>query len=119
MQDAWPPLAHDERNRCSSRQDLRSLRVKSGIAPVDRLVSAVMSQDLYKSARRVFWIMDSARRMILALITSQYGEVYFLAIDSSVYRSSLERLMPNGLFLASEVRFLMQAYQITSPNRLQ
>jgi hypothetical protein len=33
--------------------------VKSGIAPVDRLVSEVMSQEPYKSARRVFWIMDN------------------------------------------------------------
>jgi hypothetical protein len=38
--------------------------VKSGIAPVDRLVSEVMGREPYKSARRVFWIMDncSARR---------------------------------------------------------
>jgi len=33
--------------------------VKSGIAPVDRLVTEVMSQEPYKSARRVFWIMDN------------------------------------------------------------
>ena len=33
--------------------------VKSGIAPVDRLVSDVMGQEPYKSARRVFWIMDN------------------------------------------------------------
>jgi hypothetical protein len=33
--------------------------VKSGIAPVDRLVSEVMGQKPYKSARRVFWIMDN------------------------------------------------------------
>jgi hypothetical protein len=30
---------------------------KSGIAPVDRLIKEVMSQEPYKSARRVFWIM--------------------------------------------------------------
>jgi hypothetical protein len=33
--------------------------VKTGIAPVDRLVSEVMGQEPYKSARRVFWIMDN------------------------------------------------------------
>jgi len=33
--------------------------VKSGIAPVDRLVSEVMGQEPYQSARRVFWIMDN------------------------------------------------------------
>ena len=35
----------------------------------------------------------------MARITSQYGDVYFLAIDSSVCRSSLERFTLNGLFL--------------------
>lgn len=33
--------------------------VKNGIAPVDRLVGEVMSQAPYKTARRVFWIMDN------------------------------------------------------------
>jgi hypothetical protein len=33
--------------------------VKNGMAPVDRLVSEVMGQEPYKSARRVFWIMDN------------------------------------------------------------
>jgi len=33
--------------------------VKSGIAPVNRLVGEVMGQEPYKSARRVFWIMDN------------------------------------------------------------
>src|SRR5215831_13069518 len=42
---------------------------------------------------------SSARRMILARITSQYGDVYFRVMDSSVCRSSLERFMSNGLFL--------------------
>jgi len=32
---------------------------KTGIAPVDRLVREVMSQEPYKSAHRVFWIMDN------------------------------------------------------------
>jgi len=43
--------------------------------------------------------LSSARRMILARITLQYGDVYFLASDSSDCRSSLERPMVNGLFL--------------------
>src|ERR1041384_3046531 len=61
---------------------------------------------------------SSARRMILARITSQYGDVYFRAMDSSVCRSSLERFMLNGLFLGiSNNGPLMPAYQITSPNR--
>ena len=32
---------------------------KSGIAPFDRLVAQVMKQEPYRSARRVFWIMDN------------------------------------------------------------
>ena len=31
---------------------------KTGIAATDRLIAEVMSQEPYKSARRVFWIMD-------------------------------------------------------------
>jgi hypothetical protein len=33
--------------------------IKNGIAPVDRLVDEVMSQAPYKTAHRVFWIMDN------------------------------------------------------------
>jgi hypothetical protein len=33
--------------------------VKNGMAPVERLVSEVMNQEPYKSAHRVFWIMDN------------------------------------------------------------
>jgi len=33
--------------------------VRNGMAPVERLVGEVMSQEPYKSARRVFWIMDN------------------------------------------------------------
>ena len=33
--------------------------VKSGIKPFDRLVDQVMSQSLYKTANRVFWIIDN------------------------------------------------------------
>src|SRR5260370_32538064 len=47
---------------------------------------------------------SSARRMILARITSQYGDVYFLATDSSDCLSSVERRMSNGLFLGIEER---------------
>lgn len=33
--------------------------IKNGTAPVERLLSEVMTQEPYKSARRVFWIMDN------------------------------------------------------------
>ena len=32
---------------------------RSGIAPFDRLVDDVMTQEPYRSARRVFWVMDN------------------------------------------------------------
>jgi hypothetical protein len=32
---------------------------RSGIAPFDRLVETVMTQEPYRSARRVFWVMDN------------------------------------------------------------
>ena len=32
---------------------------KSGIAPTDRLIAEVMRREPYKSAKRVFWIMDN------------------------------------------------------------
>jgi len=32
---------------------------KSGIAPTNRLIAEVMSQEPYKSAKPVFWIMDN------------------------------------------------------------
>jgi transposase len=42
-----------------SRQAFGRGEKKSGIAPTDRLMSEVMSQEPYKSAQRVFWIMDN------------------------------------------------------------
>ena len=52
----------------------------------------------------------------MARITSQYGDVYFLAMNSSACRSSLERLTENALFLGiRDAVPLMQVYQVTSP----
>jgi len=39
---------------------------KSGIAPFERLAEQVMSQEPYRSSRRVFWIVDNARAAIYA-----------------------------------------------------
>jgi hypothetical protein len=50
----------------------------------------------------------------LARITSQYGDVYLRAMDSSDRRSSLERFMSNGLFLGiRDKQPPMPAYQIS------
>ena len=47
---AWDVQRAKLLGRCESQ---------NGIAPVDRLVGQVMSQEPYRSARRVFWIMDN------------------------------------------------------------
>ncbi len=48
----------------------------------------------------------------MARITSQYGDVYFLATDASASRSWLERPIVYGLFLGiRDAVPLMQAYQ--------
>ena len=54
-QGAWSYLAAWDVHRAKlfGRREM-----KSGIAPTDRLMTEVMSQEPYKSARRVFWIMD-------------------------------------------------------------
>jgi DDE superfamily endonuclease len=73
---SWPPTSHRPQyvEHEYQRQgawaylvawDVRRAKVfgrcekKSGIAPFDRLVAQVMSQEPYRSARRVFWIMDN------------------------------------------------------------
>ena len=55
-QGAWTYLAAWDVHRAKV---FGRCEVKNGIAPVDRLVSEVMDQEPYKSARRVFWIMDN------------------------------------------------------------
>jgi len=61
---------------------------------------------------------SSERRMILARITSQYGDEYFRATDSSECRSLLERFTSNGLLRGiGNNCHPTRAYQITSPNQ--
>jgi hypothetical protein len=48
--DAWDVHRAKVFGRCE---------VKTGMAPVERLVSEVMNQEPYKSPRRVFWIKDN------------------------------------------------------------
>ncbi len=73
---SWPPAPHRPQYVEHAYQpkgawaylaawDVRRAKVfgrcelKSGIAPFDRLVAQVMSQEPYRSARRVFWITDN------------------------------------------------------------
>jgi hypothetical protein len=53
---AWVYLAARDVHRA---EVFGRCELENGIAPVDRLVNEVMSQEPYKSARRVFWIMDN------------------------------------------------------------
>jgi DDE superfamily endonuclease len=54
-QGAWSYLAAWDVHRAKL---FGRCEMNSGIAPTDRLMTEVMSQEPYKSARRVFWIMD-------------------------------------------------------------
>lgn len=55
-QGAWAYLAAWDVHRAKLFGRCES---KSGIGPFDRLVAQIMSQEPYRSARRVFWIMDN------------------------------------------------------------
>src|SRR5215831_2929845 len=54
--DAWVYLAAWDVHRAKI---FGRCEFQNGIAAVDRLVDEVMSQEPYRSARRVFWIMDN------------------------------------------------------------
>ena len=85
---------------------------KSGIAPVDRLLKEVMSQEPYKSARRVFWIMDncSAHRGQKAVdrLRSQWPNV--LLIHTPVHASWLNQI---------EIYFSIVQRKVLTPNDFQ
>ena len=55
-QEAWAYLAAWDVHRAKL---FGRCEAKSGIEPFDRLVEQVMSQEPYRSARRVFWVMDN------------------------------------------------------------
>ena len=82
---------------------------KSGIAPVDRLIKEVMSQEPYKSARRVFWIMDncSAHRGQKAVdrLRSQWPNV--LLVHTPVHASWLNQI---------EIYFSIVQRKVLTPN---
>jgi len=83
--------------------------IKSGIAPVDRLVSEVMRQEPYKSARRVFWIMDncSAHRGQKAVdrLRSQWPNA--LLIHTPIHASWLNQI---------EIYFSIVQRKVLTPN---
>jgi DDE superfamily endonuclease len=82
---------------------------KSGIAPVHRLIEEVMSQEPYKSAHRVFWIMDncSAHRSQKAVnrLRSQWPNV--LLVHTPVHASWLNQV---------EIYFSIVQRKVLTPN---
>ena len=85
--------------------------VKSGIAPVDRLVSEVMGQEPYQSARRVFWIMDncSAHRGHKAAKRLQDKWPNAILIHTPVHASWLNQV---------EIFFSIVQRKVLTPNDL-
>ena len=83
--------------------------IKSGIAPVDRLVSEVMSQEPYKSARRVFWIMDncSAHRGQKAVDRLRSKWPNTLLIHTPIHASWLNQI---------EIYFSIVQRKVLTPN---
>jgi DDE superfamily endonuclease len=82
---------------------------KSGIAPVDRRIGEVMSREPYKSAPRVFWIMDncSAHRGQRAVdrLRSQWPNV--LLVHTPVHASWLNQI---------EIYFSIVHSKVLTPN---
>jgi len=82
---------------------------KSGIAPVDRLIAEVMSREPYKSARRVFWIMDncSAHRGQKAVdrLRSQWPNV--ILVHTPIHASWLNQI---------EIYFSIVQRKVLTPN---
>jgi len=98
---------------------------KSGIAPTDRLIAAVMRREPYRSAKRVFWIMDncSAHRGQKAVerVRSRWPNALLVhtPVHASwinqieIYFSILERkvLTPNDFSSLSHLQQCLTAFQ--------
>ena len=98
---------------------------QSGIAPFDRLVAQVMNQEPYRSARRVFWIMDngsshrgdrSVRRLQDRYPTVQviHGPVHASWLNQiEIYFSIIQRkvLTPNDFRTLEAVADRLQRFE--------
>ena len=82
---------------------------KTGIAPFERLVAQVMGQEPYRSARRVFWIMDngSAHRgkRCLARLRQRWPSI--VAVHTPVHASWLNQI---------EIYFSVLQRKVLTPN---
>jgi len=85
---------------------------KNGIAPVDRLIQEVMSQEPYKSARRVFWIVDNCSvhrgQKAVDRLRSQWPNL--LLVHTPVHASWLNQI---------EIYFSIVQRKVLTPNDFQ
>jgi hypothetical protein len=82
---------------------------KTGIAPFERLVAQVMSQEPYRSARRVFWIVDngSAHRGQRAIARLQAKWPKLVLVHTPVHASWLNQI---------EIYFSVVQRKVLTPN---
>ena len=82
---------------------------QSGIAPFDRLVEQVMGQSPYKSARRVFWIVDngSSHRGQKAVRRLQNRYANLTLVHGPVHASWLNQI---------EIYFSILQQKVLTPN---
>jgi len=82
---------------------------QNGIAPFDRLVAQVMSQEPYRSARRVFWIVDngSAHRGHPALVRLHAQWPTLRVVHTPVHASWLNQI---------EIYFSIVQRKVLTPN---
>ena len=82
---------------------------KTGIAPFDRLVAQVMRQEPYRSARRVFWIMDngSSHRGHRAVARLQARWPKLVLIHTPIHASWLNQI---------EIYFSVVQRKVLTPN---
>ena len=98
---------------------------KSGIAPFDRLAGQVMAQEPYRSARRVFWIVDNGsshrgERSVQRLqnqfsnLTVVHGPVHASWLNQiEIYFSILQRkvLTPNDIACLDDLAQRLHAFE--------
>ena len=82
---------------------------QNGIAPFDRLVAQVMGQEPYRSARRVFWVMDngSAHRGAKCVDRLQKQWPSLIPIHTPVHASWLNQI---------EIYFSIVQRKVLTPN---
>jgi DDE superfamily endonuclease len=82
---------------------------QNGIAPFDRLVAQVMGQEPYRSARRVFWVMDncSAHRGAKCVDRLQKRWPSLIPIHTPVHASWLNQI---------EIYFSIVQRKVLTPN---